>query len=122
VVSGFLLTFWVWVGTIFLGNTLFLQLGCEHDRLNDYNNIFHRGLKMIKKMVFSVLLLAAIVALTGCSPESKPWGLEAPGLTREQVNQRHVEAMQVDSWQLQDDIDAFFLFDRPGRMNRLVVR
>ena len=84
------------------------------------DSIFNRW--VIPFEVVSVLLLAAIVALTGCSPESKPWGLEAPGLTREQVNQRHVEAMQVDSWQLQDDIDAFFLFDRPGRMNRLVVR
>jgi hypothetical protein len=121
VVSGFLLTFWVWVGTIFLGNTLFLQLGCEHDRLNDYNNIFHRGLKMIKKMVFSVLLLAAIVALTGCS-NGVAIGLDAPGLTKQQVNQRHVEAIKTDLWQLQDDIDAFFLFDRPGRMHRLAVR
>ena len=77
---------------------------------------------MIKQVVFSVLLMAVFVALTGCSPETKPWGLEAPGLTREEVNQRHVERLQTDNLQLQDDIDAFFLFDRPGRMNRWVVR
>jgi hypothetical protein len=77
---------------------------------------------MIKQVVFSLLLMVLFVALTGCSPETKPWGLEAPGLTREQVNQRHLDSLETDSWQLQDDIDSFFLFDRPGRMNRMVVR
>jgi len=76
---------------------------------------------MIKQIMFSLLLLAVIVALTGCS-NGKAVGLAAPGLTKEQVNQRHVEAIKVDMWQLQDDIDAFFLFDRPGRMHRLTVR
>ena len=77
---------------------------------------------MRHKVVFSLLLLAVFVVITGCSPEKKVVGLAAPGLTKEQVNQRHHEAIKVDMWQLQDDIDAFFLFDRPGRMHRLVVR
>ncbi|RKY06367.1 MAG: hypothetical protein DRP56_07550 [Planctomycetota bacterium] len=76
---------------------------------------------MIKQVVFPLLLLAAVVALTGCS-SGKAVGLAAPGMTKEQVNQRHVEAIRVDWWQLQDDIDAFFLFDRPGRMHHLTVR
>jgi ABC-type long-subunit fatty acid transport system fused permease/ATPase subunit len=76
---------------------------------------------MIKQIVFSLLLLAIFVALTGCS-SGKAVGMSAPGLTKEQVNQRHYEAIRVDRWQLQDDIDAVFLFDRPGRMHRLTVR
>ena len=76
---------------------------------------------MIRQVVFSLLLLALIVALTGCS-NGKAVGLAAPGLTKEEVNQRHVEAIRTDWWQLQDDIDAVFLFDRPGRMHRLSVR
>jgi len=76
---------------------------------------------MIKQVLFSLLLLAAFVAVTGCS-SGKAVGLAAPGLTKEQVNQRHVEAIRTDWWQLQDDIDAFFLFDRPGRLHRLSVR
>jgi hypothetical protein len=76
---------------------------------------------MIKQIMFSLLLLAVIVALTGCS-NGKAVGFGAPGLTKEQVNQRHVEAIKVDWWQFQDDLDAAFLFDRPGRMHRLVVR
>jgi ABC-type long-subunit fatty acid transport system fused permease/ATPase subunit len=76
---------------------------------------------MIKQIVFSLLLLAVFIGLTGCS-SGKAVGLAAPGLTKEQVNQRHVEAIRVDWWQFQDDLDAAFLFDRPGRMHRLSVR
>ena len=76
---------------------------------------------MIRQVVYSLLLLAVIVALTGCT-NGKAVGLAAPGLTKEEVNQRHVEAIRTDWWQLQDDIDAVFLFDRPGRMHRLSVR
>lgn len=69
---------------------------------------------MLKQASFSLLLLVAMITLSGC--------LSAPGLTSGQVHERHVEAIRTDLWQLQDDIDAFFLFDRPGRMHRLVVR
>ena len=79
----------------------------------------------MRQTIMTVLLLvtAAVIltGLTGCT-SGKTYGLAAPGLTKEQVNQRHLEAIQTDNWQLQDDIDAFFLFDRPGRMSRLIVR
>lgn len=71
---------------------------------------------MKNQIVFSLLLITAVVVLTGLT------GCAAPGLTRAQVHQRHVEAIQIDLLQIQDDIDAFFLFDRPGRMHRLTVR
>ena len=76
---------------------------------------------MKNQILVCVLLVAAVVTLTGCS--SMPmmtWG--APGMTSRQVDQRHYEAIQTDLWQLQDDIDAFFLFDRPGRMHRMTIR
>jgi predicted small secreted protein len=79
----------------------------------------------MKKQTMFALLTAAVIlvsmGLTGCS-SGKVAGLSGPGLTKEQVNQRHYEAVQTDLWQLQDDIDAFFLIDRPGRMHRMVVR
>jgi len=79
---------------------------------------------MKNKVVFTLLLAATAivsVVLTGCS--SAPpmmWG--GTGVTSSEINQYHYEAIQTDLWQLQDDIDAFFLFDRPGRMNRLSIR
>ncbi|MDH4203112.1 MAG: hypothetical protein OEV87_09475 [Phycisphaerae bacterium] len=79
----------------------------------------------MRKTITTVLLLVAVIVIltgvTGCS-FGKTYGLAAPGLTKEEVNQRHLEAIRTDNWQLQDDIDAFFLFDRPGRMHRLIVR
>lgn len=76
---------------------------------------------MIKQFVFSLLLLALFIGLVGCS-SGRAWGLGAPGLTKEEVNRRHVEAIDTDRLQLQDDIDEFFMFNRPGRRNRLSVR
>ncbi|MHC4881051.1 MAG: hypothetical protein ACYTFX_01865 [Planctomycetota bacterium] len=79
----------------------------------------------MRQTIMTVLLLvmAAVIltGLTGCT-SGKTYGMAAPGLTKEEVNQRHLEAIRTDMWQLQDDIDAFFLFDRPGRMHRLIVR
>jgi hypothetical protein len=74
-------------------------------------------------MTVLLLVMAAVIltGLTGCT-SGKTYGMAAPGLTKEEVNQRHLEAIRTDMWQLQDDIDAFFLFDRPGRMHRLIVR
>jgi len=77
---------------------------------------------MKQKILFSLLLLTLFVVLTGCSANRNVYGLDAPGLTKEEVNLRHRDAIQTDLWQLQDDIDAFFLFDRPGRMHRMIVR
>ena len=77
----------------------------------------------MKKPVVIMLIaaFAMLVALTGCSSTPRlTWG--APGMTSQEVDRRHYEAIQTDLWQLQDDIDAFFLFDRPGRLNRLSVR
>jgi hypothetical protein len=77
---------------------------------------------MSRQVIYSLLLLLVLAAMTGCS-SGKAVGLAAPGLTKEEVNRRHVETIENNTWmQLQDDIDAVFLFDRPGRLNRLSVR
>ena len=67
------------------------------------------------------MLVVVIVAVTGCSSGTRV-GLAGPGLTKDEVNHSHSAAIRTDRGQLQDDIDAFFLFDRPGRMHRLSVR
>ncbi|MCI0499646.1 MAG: hypothetical protein L0Y36_08205 [Planctomycetales bacterium] len=71
----------------------------------------------MKNAIFMTLVIVMGVVLLGGLT-----GCAAPGLTKEQVHQRHYEAIQNDLWQLQDDIDAFFLFDRPGRMSPMMVR
>ncbi len=79
----------------------------------------------MKNRVVIVLIFVAIFALslslTGCSSAPRmTWG--PPGMTSKEVDRRHYEAIQTDLWQIQDDIDAVFLFDRAGRLNRLSVR
>lgn len=75
----------------------------------------------IMTMVLLGVVIVVLTGLTGCT-SGKTYGLAAPGLTKEEVNQRHLDAIHNDLWQLQDDIDAVFLFDRPSRINRLTVR
>lgn len=75
-------------------------------------------------MTILLLLATALVILTGLTGcmSGKTHGLAAPGLTKEDVNRRHLDAIQNDLWQIQDDIDAFFLLDRAGRRNQLILR
>lgn len=75
----------------------------------------------IMTLLLLVTMVVVMAGLTGCKSEHV-YGLDAPGLTRHEVNQRHYGAIRTDLWQLQDDIDAFFLFDRPGRMHRMTIR
>lgn len=79
---------------------------------------------MKRRMIWLFAAAASVcMGLMGCTTNNiGKTGLEAPGLTRQQVHQRHYEAIQNDLWQLQDDIDSFFLFDRPGRLSPMVVR
>ena len=60
-----------------------------------------------------IVLLAVTVLATGCA---------APGLTKEGVHRRHVETFRNDVWQLQDDIDAILMIDRPSRLSPMMVR
>ena len=60
-----------------------------------------------------VWFMAAGAFLSGCA---------APGRTKAEVNQRHRDKIQNDLWQLQDDVDAVLLLDRPGRQSDKLVR
>jgi hypothetical protein len=78
--------------------------------------MIHKGLEMKKVLLTLLLAVPAVLICMGLA------GCAAPGLTKEQVHQRHYETIQNNLWQMQDDIDAFFLFDRPGRMSPMTVR
>ena len=60
-----------------------------------------------------VLAIVAGAFLAGCA---------APGRTRAEVNQRHRDTIQNDLWQIQDDVDAVLLLDRPNRLSDKMVR
>ncbi len=70
--------------------------------------------KQLLLPVILVVLLAAVSTLTtGCA---------APGLTKKEVHRRHIETINNNSLQMQDDIDAVLLLDRPGRLSNMMVR
>jgi hypothetical protein len=49
-------------------------------------------------------------------------GCKAPGLPKEQVHMRHADSVHQNMLQFQDDIDSFFLIDRPSRLSPMLVR
>lgn len=64
--------------------------------------------------VILVILLAAVSILaTGCA---------APGMTKKEVHRRHIDMVNNNLLQMQDDIDAVLLIDRPSRLSDMVVR
>jgi hypothetical protein len=68
-----------------------------------------------KAVMWTMWVLIAVVSIlvTGCG---------APGLTSRGVHRRHVETFRNDIWQLQDDIDAALMIDRPSRLSPMMVR
>ena len=67
----------------------------------------------MRNLVLILFVSVFGLLLTGC---------KAPGLTKQQVHQRHAEAIQQNSLQFQDDIDSLFMIDRPSRLSRMMVR
>lgn len=71
----------------------------------------------MKKISRIMLVLVAAIAVGGVLS-----GCQAPGRTKEEVSRRHHEAVQQNFLQVQDDIDALFLLDRPSRLSESMVR
>jgi hypothetical protein len=68
--------------------------------------------KIYYLLVF-VLAITTGLVLSGC---------KARGLTKEEVHRRHYDTIQNNMWQVQDDVDAVFLLDKPSRLSEQMVR
>jgi len=62
------------------------------------------------------LLTALIGALSGCGCAG------TPGETAEEVHTRHVGIMKTNCLEMQDDIDAVLMLDKPSRLSDKLVR
>jgi hypothetical protein len=68
------------------------------------------------RLVLCLFLLSMVVScFVGC-------GGGAPGLTANEVHRRHVDTLKTSRLQWQDDVDAFFLIDRPSRLSDKITR
>ena len=66
------------------------------------------------RLVLCLFLLSVVAScLVGCS---------APGLTSGEVHRRHVDSMKTSMLQMQDDIDAALMIDRPSRLSDKITR
>ena len=71
---------------------------------------------MKKNRIMMLVLVIAVVAgifLSGCA---------APGRTKAEVHRDHYDRFQQDVLQFQDDVDAVFMLERPGRLSDKLVR
>lgn len=71
---------------------------------------------MKKNRIITVVLVLAVITglcLTGCS---------GMGRTKQEVHRDHYNTVQHQLWQMQDDVDAVFMLDRPNRLSEKIVR
>lgn len=62
---------------------------------------------------FSIICVTAL-CFSGC--------FKAAGETTSEVHQRHMRVINTSRRQMQDDIDALLLMDRPSRLSDKVIR
>ena len=66
--------------------------------------------KMLVKVVLSVVLIAFALALAGCNQH---------GETLAEGKRRHYRNLDINQESLSQDIDAFWLFDKPSGLSYL---
>ncbi len=68
---------------------------------------------IIWRVLISVLLFAWLVTMFGCA---------APGRTASEVDRDHARKLITENKQIQDDMDDFWMTDRPSRLSDKYVR
>jgi len=63
--------------------------------------------------IILIVLCAIGLSLAGCS---------SPGETSDEINVRHQRVLRNDLQQIQDDVDAVFMLDKPSRISDKPVR
>ena len=71
------------------------------------------------KSKLSVIVLLIFIASTCMSLIS---GCSTPSETAKEVDRRHIDIINIQMKQIQDDLDAVFLFGRPSRLSDRYVR
>lgn len=71
----------------------------------------------ISRHVRSILCLFLLSVVASCLV-----GCSAPGQTAGQVHRRHVDATRTYMLQMQDDVDAILMIDRPSRLSEKITR
>lgn len=65
-------------------------------------------------LLWACLLLAMVLAVTGC--------MASQGKTSAEVHQNHMRALNANILGMQDDIDDVGMMDRPLRLNEKTIR
>ena len=60
------------------------------------------------------IIFTAVLCLSGC--------FSSPGETSQEINLKHKRVLKTNIMQLQDDIDAYLLLDRPSKLSDKYVR
>ena len=64
-------------------------------------------------LMCACLLVSITVSLLGCA---------GSGETAAEVHRKHIDVVRTNTLQIQDDLDALFMLDRPSRLSERYVR
>jgi len=70
--------------------------------------------KYINLGLYLCLFAVLIASLTGC--------MGTPGETKEEVHTRHMGVFKENWLEMQDDIDAVMMLDKPSRLSDKLIR
>ncbi len=65
-------------------------------------------------LISACLLITITFALVGCGGSS--------GETAAEVHRRHIDVVRTNNLQIQDDLDALFMLDKPSKLSDRYVR
>jgi len=69
----------------------------------------------LRALVFTFVLVALASCLVGCNRGT-------PAETAAEVHRRHVDVMRTNASEMQDDLDAVFMLDKPSKLSDRHVR
>ena len=89
----------------------------QQGRLINAGNCYEKGSAMkraIIGMILTALLVSFAFALTGCSAEQM-------GETTAEGQRRHARVLRLDKQGMNEDLDAFFMLDKPSRLTERTI-
>ena len=71
-------------------------------------------MRLLKVLLFSAVC-SCCVLFTGCA-------MQAPGETADEVSIRHKRVIKTTMMQMQADLDAYMMLDKPSKLSDRIIR
>ena len=79
--------------------------------------------RFVVPFVLAAFLFVTIIGLSGCCiPPVKLFGCDQPGETAAEIHRRQLRNARINQQELNSDIEDFWLYDEPSKLNDQRIR